>query len=339
MTVAWVLGSTGLLGSALCRRLRDAGCELFFPSERFPWFDSDAMQPAMRRAVQSFGARVESARPWQIYWAAGAGTMGSRPEDLTGETQALQTLLCLVAADQRLMDAEGAVALASSAGAIYAGAGDRIATETTPVAPTTPYAAEKLHQECLLRAFAAESPRQRALLARISTLYGAGQASGKKQGLLSQIARNILRNRPVHIYVPFDTVRDYIEAGDAADRIVHALREPSTETSCQVRIIASERPVSIAEIIANFKRIARKNPRIVTSAGRLSNLYARRMLFRSTLPWSSVVRPARQIAVGIAQLLMSELTAYAGATTNTMHGGPQPQRTAIPLRFSEKDAP
>ena len=88
--------------------------------------------------------------------------MGSRPEDLTGETQALQTLLRLVAADQRLMDAEGAVALASSAGAIYAGAGDRIATETTPVAPTTPYAAEKLHQECLLRAFVAESPRQLA---------------------------------------------------------------------------------------------------------------------------------------------------------------------------------
>jgi UDP-glucose 4-epimerase len=289
------------------------------------------MEPALRRAVQDFGAHVKPDGPWQIYWAAGAGTMGSPAEDLAGETQALQTLLRLLAADLRLMEAHGAVALASSAGAIYAGAADTAITEATCVAPTTPYAAEKLRQESLLRDFTAGLSRPRALVARISTLYGAGQAAGKKQGLLSQMARSILRNQPVHIYVPFDTVRDYIEAGDAADRIIHALREPPTETPCQLRIVASERPVSIAEIIAIFKRIARKNPRIVTSAGRLSNLYTRRMLFRSIVPWPATVGPPRQIAVGIAQLLMSERTAYTAAATSTLRGGPQPLRTAIPL--------
>jgi UDP-glucose 4-epimerase len=339
MTVAWVLGSTGLLGSALSRSLHDAGFDLFCPSERLPWADGSSLEPAMLRAVQAFSARAKTAGPWQIYWAAGAGTMGSTVDELTGETQALHTLLRLLAADRRLMEADGAVALASSAGAIYAGSGDTVITEVTSVAPTTPYAAEKLRQENLLRDFTADPQRPRALVARISTLYGAGQASGKKQGLLSQIARSILRNRPVHIFVPFDTVRDYIEAQDAADRIVQALREPLTATRCQVRIIASERPVSIAEIIAIFKRIARKNPRIVTSAGRLSNLYARRMLFRSMVPWSATVRPPRRIALGIAQLLMSERTNYTAATTNPLRDGPQPPRTAVPLHRTEEVAP
>ena len=37
MIRAWVIGSGGLLGSALCRALRSTGTELFFPSERFCW--------------------------------------------------------------------------------------------------------------------------------------------------------------------------------------------------------------------------------------------------------------------------------------------------------------
>ena len=34
MTIAWVLGSGGLLGAALCRQLRRNGTTLFFPADR-----------------------------------------------------------------------------------------------------------------------------------------------------------------------------------------------------------------------------------------------------------------------------------------------------------------
>ena len=37
MTVAWVVGSGGLLGSALCRMLSRRDTTLFVPAERFRW--------------------------------------------------------------------------------------------------------------------------------------------------------------------------------------------------------------------------------------------------------------------------------------------------------------
>lgn len=43
-----------------------------------------------------------------------------------------------------------------------------------------------------------------ALIARISMFYGPGQAKDKQQGLLAHIARCILRNQPIQIYVPYD---------------------------------------------------------------------------------------------------------------------------------------
>jgi UDP-glucose 4-epimerase len=339
MTLVWVLGSSGLLGSAMTRRLRDSGCEVFTPAARLPWGDGDAMERELRDAVQAFSERLAHGTRWQIYWAAGAGTMGSRAEDLAGETHALSTLLRFLRADQRLMQADGAIALASSAGAIYAGVSDGVITEETAAAPTTPYAAEKLRQEELLRAFTLDPTRPKALLARISTLYGAGQAAGKKQGLLSHIARSILRNRPIQIYVPFDTVRDYIEAGDAADRIIQALRALPAAARCQIRIIASERPATIAEIIAIFKRIARKNPRIITSASRLSTLYARRLLFKSIVPLAEPVRPPQQIAVGIAQLLMAERTVYTARPPEVSRAVHQSIQAAAVRELPQRVAP
>lgn len=43
MTTAWVLGSGGLLGSALCRALRIDGTDLFSPVERFHWNSESAV--------------------------------------------------------------------------------------------------------------------------------------------------------------------------------------------------------------------------------------------------------------------------------------------------------
>jgi UDP-glucose 4-epimerase len=326
MSVAWVLGSSGLLGSALSRALHGRGCTLFSPQGRLPWGDPPALAQALQSAVQDFGDQAAGAVSWEIYWAAGTGAMGSQADELAGETQALQTLLQQLSADARLMHGDGAVALASSAGAIYAGAADELITEDTVAAPTTPYACAKLQQEDLLRAFVGGRTRPRALVARISTLYGPGQAAGKKQGLLTHMARSILRNRPIQIYVPYDTVRDYIEAGDAAERIVLALRSPAQATRCQLKIIASETPVTIAEIIAIFKRIARKNPRIVTSASRLGRLYTRRVQFRSVVPSDVPAPPPRQIAVGIAQLLMAERAAYMRGPAEHRH--PRQDRAA-----------
>lgn len=310
MIRSWVIGGGGLLGSALCRALRDNVTEGFSPPERFCWRNKQKLASQLASAVQQFAAQVGTADRWEIYWAAGVGAMSSTADELAPETQALSVLLRLIESQPQLIARPGSLALASSAGAVYAGAADEIISENTPPAPTTAYAHEKLRQESLVHSFARANREITALNARISTLYGPGQSLGKKQGLLTHIARCILRNQPIKIFVPFDTIRDYIAADDAASAIIAAVRKLDNKSGILTKIIASEQPTSIAEIISIFKRIARRPPRIITSATPQTELYARRVQFRSLVALDSECAPRISLAIGISQVLAGERAAY-----------------------------
>ena len=314
MTIAWVIGSGGLLGAALCRTLRAQGTQVFSPPQAFCWRDPIQLHSQFREAVPLFAQTAHEAGAWEIYWAAGVGTMGSAPEQLRPETEALANLLQLVEAEPGLNRTTGAITLASSAGAIYAGHTAIVIDETCDPAPTTAYAHEKLKQEELLRAFAQTHSKCSVLLARISTLYGPGGAVGKQQGLITHIARCLLRNQPIQIYVPLDTIRDYISAEDAASMMVATLRGNASQGSIQTRILASEQPTTIAEVISIFKRITRRNPRIVTSASKLSAVYSRRIQFltEKTALQRSEQTPTT-LVVGIAAVMAAERALY----TNT----------------------
>ena len=309
MTVAWVLGSSGLLGSALHRRLA-RNSHLFAPAARLPWHDAGQLAAEIEAAVQTFAERVGTAQRWEIYWAAGIGAMSSSAAVLAPETKALSLLLQCLAASTKLMATAGGVALASTAGAIYAGSSGAIISEATAPAPTTDYGREKIEQEALVQRFAQAHEHTTALIARISTLYGPGQAAGKKQGLMTHLARNILRNRPVQIFVPFDTIRDYITADDAAAVMVEAFRRVTYQERVLMKIIASERATTIAEIVSTFRRLARRAPRIVTSASKMSSVYARRIEFRSTVLADPPHGAPTTLAIGIAKLMAAERLAF-----------------------------
>jgi len=311
MTIAWVVGSSGLLGSALHRALHRTGTRLFQPAERFRWDSQPELTVQLDVAVKAFANSVGPEKKWEIYWAAGVGTMSSTEAELVVETRTLSTLLHLVQSEPGLVAAKGCFAFASSAGAIYAGSTDDIISENTPVAPTTAYAREKLKQESLIRSFALNNCSVTAFIARISTLYGPGQATGKQQGLLAQIARCILRNQPIQIYVPFDTIRDYIAADDAAAAIVAVLRTIRGKSGIFTKIVASEIPTTIAEIISIYKRITRRSPRIVASASKLSSIYTRRIQFHSIAEPAIERISKTSLLVGIAQVMAAERSAFA----------------------------
>jgi UDP-glucose 4-epimerase len=310
VTLAWVLGSAGLLGAALCRALRADGTPLFFPAQRFTWDQPLELSEQIRAAVRAFAIQAQAAQRWEIHWAAGVGTMGSTAETLAPETRALSLLLEFLPHEPALMRIPGALSFASSAGAVYAGSSDEVITEQSSPAPTTAYAIGKLRQEALLQAFVAAHPHTAALIARISTLYGAGQATGKKQGLLGHMARSIIRNQPIQIYVPFDTIRDYIDADDAALAMIGFLRSANHTPQLLTMIIASENPTTIAEIVSIFKRLARRTPLVVRSANRLSSLYTRRVQFRSLVRSEFARPPGKRLAVGISQLMRAEHLAF-----------------------------
>jgi UDP-glucose 4-epimerase len=268
--------------------------------------NKDDLTTDLKLAVESFGSQLRSGDDWQIFWAAGVGAMSSTDRELEPETFALSELLKLLAADARLATWPGRFVLASSAGAIYAGSRAETIDENTPIAPTTPYARAKLAQESLLTDFTATQRNVVALIARISTLYGLGQSTGKQQGFISMVARRILRKQPIHVYVPFDTVRDYIIADDAAALMVATARSLPASEGAFTRIIASEHPTTIAEIVATFKRIVRRAPGIIISANPMSSLYTRRIQFRSRWTASSSATCRTSLHVGVSRVIAHE---------------------------------
>ena len=98
---------------------------------------------------------------------------------------------------------------------------------------------------------------------------------------------------------------------DSAGNTVH---ETSGTPRAVTKIIASERPATIAEIVSIFRRLARRAPRIATSANRLSAVYARRVQFRSIVSVGPVATPTTTLAIGIAQLMAAERVALMHST-------------------------
>jgi UDP-glucose 4-epimerase len=131
VTIAWVLGAAGLLGSALSRALLDDVTEVFCPAEAFAWNDDAGLPLQVQAAVRAFALRASTAERWEIHWAAGVGTMSSAAAALVPETRTLALLLELLQADAGLMARPGGLSFASSAGAIYAGASSEVITEDT----------------------------------------------------------------------------------------------------------------------------------------------------------------------------------------------------------------
>ena len=302
MTIAWVIGRGGLLGSALERALVRRESAVFVPRDPFVWTRGAQLLDDLALEAHRFAERVGPSRRWEIYWAAGVGTMSSIGETLELETQALAGFLAALGRTS-LDGRHGRLALASSAGAIYAGSSDPVITERSVDRPTTAYASAKLEQERLIGEYAARSGAG-VLIARLSTLYGVNQAGAKQQGLLSHMSRCVIRNQPIRIFVPLDTIRDYVSAEDAADAMLDTIA-PIEPGRVVCRIVASEQPTTISEIVSIFRRIARRQPRIITSTTAATSLYTRRVHFRSEVgPRRS--RPSANLMIGVARILEAE---------------------------------
>jgi UDP-glucose 4-epimerase len=312
MKRVWVLGARGMLGSAVIRALRRSQVEPYQYEEPFDWTSEERARPQFERASREFLAGLATGDDWEIYWAAGVGAMGSSRADLDVETAVLGAFLAVLAQGLSVCGVPGVLAFASSAGALYAGSEDFEITEDTPIAMRNDYALAKLAQERLFEDFAARQSAVYVLLARFSTLYGPGQAQGKRQGLLSHIARCALRHQPVEIFVPLDTSRDYLFVDDAAGDFIASLQAlQSHGTRVQVKIIAAERSVTISEIVATFNRLNKRRLRLVCNRNNLSALYARRVAYRSVSPLLVGTEMSRHTLLeGAAALLRAERMAY-----------------------------
>ena len=253
--IVWVVGAGGLLGSGVVRCAREQG-HVVLTSSGVPWSDSEGTVDAIRSDAQALRLAIASARDyepqWGIVWAAGHATTASPEMEIEQELRTFQ--MALNAIDEELSTIpNGTFALASSAGGVYAGSQHPPFLSSSIPMPLGAYGRLKLAQEQAARDLLSGSIR--VLVARIANVYGPGQDLGKLQGLISRLALTSVTKEPLTMFVPLDTMRDYVTADDAAQRLLHWLNADHSQLS--IRIIASGQATSLGYLINVIKDITR----------------------------------------------------------------------------------
>jgi UDP-glucose 4-epimerase len=274
--LTWIVGGGGLLGSALSR----ATCARF-RNVPVPWESYDAAAAVLDSDLDRFIDAVGS-DDWSVIWAAGGNVVGSTADKLAAETRILSHFL------DRLRDSRpsgrGAFFLSSSAGGVYAGSAHPPFSEVTTPRPLSAYGETKLAHEALMRATLEGCVP--LVIGRFSNLVGPGQNFVKPQGLISQLCRSAVTRQSLNVFVPMETLRDYVYVDDAAAmvrRLVdNAVRnQPSTPV---LRNILSQRPVSVCTVVRTVQQVAHRPVRIALGTSKTSSMQVRDLRLCTEFP-------------------------------------------------------
>ncbi|MBW9214089.1 NAD(P)-dependent oxidoreductase [Mumia sp. zg.B53] len=280
MTTTWVIGASGLVGSAVLRaaaRSGDRARGVVVPWARGPDEQVTALRSGVHRAADESGDGG-----WTVVWVAGAGVVGTQESVLAAEA----TVFSAFADELVRMGDHGPRALfvASSAGGVYAGSEAPPFTEDTPEVPLAPYGRHKLEIEAITADLVRRSGLP-TMVGRLTNVYGPGQNLAKAQGLVSQLVKASLVRRPLSLYVPLDTTRDYVFADDCAKVVLRALALMSDRERTQepvIKIIGSGRPVTIATLLDTLHRILKRRPPVVLGDSPSRRFQVRDLRMRST---------------------------------------------------------
>ena len=241
--------------------------------------------------------------------------IATSPEALARETVVVDGLLGALRElllDEPALAARGTLFFASSAGALYAASAARPPFyESSPVGSLAPYGREKLVQEGLF-AETADLAGVDVVIGRFSNLYGPGQDLSKPQGLVSHVGNAALRREPISIYVPLDTIRDYLYAADAARMVVDSLQRRSAERAggapptSTVKIFASEIETTVASVLAAWRQALRRPLRIALASSPVAALQPRILSFRSEV-WPEVRQQPTPLTLGVDVLRRDQL--------------------------------
>lgn len=271
--LTWIVGRGGLFGRALSRVTSTE-----FVGLPVQWQDHAAAVRVLDFDLKRF-IHAAGSGEWSIIWAAGSGVVGSTVDKLAAETRLLTEVIT------RLRDLKpegrGALFFTSSAGGVYAGSAHPPFSESTIPCPLSPYGEEKLAQEQMLISMLEGS--MPLVIGRVANLVGPGQDLVKQQGLVSQMCQAAVTRRSVNVFVPMETLRDYLCTDDAA-AMVRALvfeavrNQPLTP---MLRNISSQRPMSICSVLRTVEQVGHRTVRIALGTSPSSKYHVRDLRLRT----------------------------------------------------------
>jgi UDP-glucose 4-epimerase len=307
----WIIGGGGLLGSSLIRTSvhhSKTFCLWQGSQSKFNWESSSSLKNQLGEQLKLFLNSLSPTDNWTLIWAAGTGIIGSNEIQLRKETENFVFFLELLSESLTYPGQTGTIFLASSAGGVWGGAKELPINETTPICPISDYGKNKLAQERLLTQFGNPHPNIQIIIGRISNLFGPGQKLEKPQGLISQMCRSVFTKIPLEIFVPPETVRDYLYIDDCSELIFRLLNRahakaqksgPSLEP--WIKIFASEEPVSIQELLSLLRHLTQRDPLVTYPQRLISSQQPKELSFRSQVEVESY--RCRPLIEGLSEIL------------------------------------
>jgi UDP-glucose 4-epimerase len=291
----WVVGGSGLLGSAVRRALvTDQQPEL---TSSIPWTEPEEAVRALLAAADRLPGEG-----WRLAWCAGSGVIASSPEEIDRELWVLREFFGRWQPESGTSGSR-ALFFASSAGGVYAGSADPPFTEATEPRPISPYGVAKLEAEQIFTEFSRRTGIP-LLIGRISNLFGPGQNLDKPQGLVSQLCKAHATGKPLSLYVPLDTMRDYVYADDVGAMVVAGLRAVAAEgAGAHLKLLVTGRSVTVSEVVGEVRRVTRHRPPVVSQPSAVARFQVSDLRLRS-MAWPPLDGYARTpFCAGIAACL------------------------------------
>jgi len=297
----WIIGSGGLFGSALSRASAST-----FPSPPIPWSNNQRALEALQESLRTFAA--QTTRDWCIAWAAGHATTSSTPAAADRELELFTSFVQSL--QQEGPRGNGVFLLTSSAGGVYAGTPDPPFTSTSVPQPLGTYGQLKLAQEEAARQLAPSIP---VATVRISNLYGPGQDLRKLQGVISRLALAAVTRDPITMFVPLDTMRDYIHTDDAAARALHWARMSLATQRSAIRVVASGQPETLSHVIALMNSITRVRIPVASGLHESARVQASDLRLQPDTDRTIQRLPLTPLPVGMKQVFLDIRRRHANA--------------------------
>ena len=304
--ITWVLGRGGLVGSSVEAKLQSRST-VWVPESPIKWGDQAIFEESFEKAFTQFIQHIAQ-EDWAILWCAGNSVVSSSPGDLQREGNFIDFICSRISILPQSLQSRGILSFTSSAGGVYGGSTGTIFSESTIPQPINDYGFAKLKTEQQLIDFA-KNTYIKVFIFRLANVYGPNQDTGKAQGLISAITHSLLHHKPVNIFVPLQTVRNYIYADDAGEVIAGNITQLNNEEKSKIylKLVASDRNISLSSLINEFRLVYGHRPKVFNSVSGATSKHPINLRLQSIINDPCKELSFTPLAVGIDRVRKSAL--------------------------------
>ena len=297
----WILGRGGFLGTAIAREASSGGYSVF-PQKTIPWNSPKQRVNVLKEMAEEFNVFTRDIAP-TIIWAAGSEGVAISSSHLASESDSFQDFVHILTQIDTLFGAT--VVIVSSAGGVFSGSPTPPFCVDSPVQAINEYGRNKIAIEDL--AVAQLNSLYRVHIARITNLYGPWP--GPRQGLINRLCTAAATREALQIYVPLDTVRDYIYVSDAARLLLLEIDlAQNSEASPSISLIGSGENSSIGTVINTVSHVSHRKIPVTMAQGKATQLQPRDLRMQPSWIERDISFEPTTLAQGVKKLFDSLVT-------------------------------